>query len=158
MVARRAFGVLGPTEALFAMLAFLATFVASGWRPGDTFPEGDTLLAASGAAFSAIVLGQIATAFACRSITRSAFAMRWTANRFLLAAVAIELVLLAAFLAIPALADLLDQAPPTAAGWAVALLTPVAVLSVDALDKRMRRERPFAPAGTDRDRASSEHG
>ena len=32
-----------------------------------------------------------------------------------------------------------------------ALLTPVAVLTVDALDKRMRRERPFAPARTDRD-------
>ena len=100
----------------------------------------------------------MATAFACRSITRSVFRMRWTANRFLLAAVAIEFLLLACFLGIPAIADLLDQAPPTTAGWTVALLTPVAVLTVDALDKRMRRERPFAPAPDRRDATSSSYG
>ncbi len=145
IVAHRAFGVLGPTEALFAMLAFVATFVAGGWRPGDSFPEGQMLLAASGAAFSAIVFGQIATAFACRSITRSAFQMPWAANRFLLAAVAAELLLLAAFLGVPPIADLLDQALPTAVGWTVALLTPVAVLGVDAVDKRMRRRKALRP-------------
>ncbi len=39
-VARRAFGVLGPAEALFAITAFVMTFVAAGWRPGDPFPTG----------------------------------------------------------------------------------------------------------------------
>ena len=39
-----------------------------------------------------------------------------------------------------------------------ALLSPVAVLTVDALDKRMRRERPFAPAPDRRDAASSSNG
>ncbi|HEX6131004.1 MAG TPA: cation-transporting P-type ATPase, partial [Actinomycetota bacterium] len=34
-VAERAFGVLGPLEALFEMGAFFATFLAAGWRPGD---------------------------------------------------------------------------------------------------------------------------
>ncbi len=57
----RAFGVLGPVEAFVEMTAFLMVFVAAGWRPGDAFPHGETLLAASGAAFTAVVLGQLAT-------------------------------------------------------------------------------------------------
>ena len=46
----RAFGVLGPVEAFVEMSAFFAMFLAAGWRPGDSFPHGATLLAASGAA------------------------------------------------------------------------------------------------------------
>jgi magnesium-transporting ATPase (P-type) len=138
-VARRAFGVLGPAEAAVEMLAFVLTFVAAGWRPGDDFPTGTTLLAASGAAFAAVVLGQAANAFACRSRVRSPFARGWNRNRFLLVAVAVELVLLAGFLGIPPLADLLEHAPPTATGWAIAALAPIAVLAADALDKRRTR-------------------
>src|SRR5690606_33252305 len=50
LVLRRAFGVIGPTETVFAMGAFLATVWAAGWRPGEPF-TGLPLLAASGAAF-----------------------------------------------------------------------------------------------------------
>jgi calcium-translocating P-type ATPase len=140
-VARRAFGVLGPAEAVVEMLAFLLTFLAAGWRPGDEFPTGSTLLAASGAAFSAVVLGQVANAFACRSRVRSPFRMGWKGNKFLLVAIAVELIMLALFLGIPAVADLLDHGVPTAAGWAVALLAPVAVLAADAVDKRAANRR-----------------
>jgi magnesium-transporting ATPase (P-type) len=141
LVARRAFGVLGPTEAGFAMLAFLATFFAAGWRPGDGFSTGHVQLAASGAAFSAIVLGQAGAAFACRSVGHDVLHMPLTSNRLLLAAIAVQLTLLAASLTMPAIADLLDQAVPTVAGAAIALLTPIAVLVADALDKRVRRRR-----------------
>ncbi|MDZ4826481.1 MAG: cation-transporting P-type ATPase [Actinomycetota bacterium] len=135
-VLRRAFGVLGPAEAAASMLAFLATMFAGGWRPGETFPEGSLLAQASGAAFTAIVLGQMANAFACRSQVRSPFAMNWRTNRFLLVAVAVELLTLAVFLWVPLFADLLDHAPPGVVGWLFALVAPVAVLTVDALDKR----------------------
>jgi magnesium-transporting ATPase (P-type) len=137
-VARRAFGVLGPTEALVALAAFVATFLASGWRIGDDFPTGDTLLAASGAAFAAIVLGQMANALACRSSRRPALGRGWPPSALLRLAIAVELTLLVAFLGIPPLASLLDHAPPSAAGAAVAVLAPPAVLAADALDKRHR--------------------
>jgi calcium-translocating P-type ATPase len=139
-VARRAFGVLGPTEAAVAMLAFVVSLLASGWRIGTSFPEGPPLLAASGAAFASIVLGQVANAFACRSSRRPVYALHRPPNRFLRIAVAVEIVTLALFLWCPPLADVLDQAAPTAAGLAVALLTPIAVIAADALDKG-RRER-----------------
>jgi magnesium-transporting ATPase (P-type) len=131
----RAFGVLGPVEAAVEMAAFLTVFLASGWRPGDTFPEGATLLAASGAAFTAVVLGQAANAFACRSTVWPPWRISWTTNHLLIGAVAAELAMLAGFLYLPPLAELLDQAPPTLAGFAVALLAIPAVLVADAVHK-----------------------
>jgi magnesium-transporting ATPase (P-type) len=131
----RAFGVLGPVEAAVEMAAFLTVFLASGWRPGDTFPEGATLLAASGAAFTAVVLGQAANAFACRSTVWPPWRIGWTTNHLLVGAVAAELAMLAGFLYLPPLAELLDQAPPTLAGFAVALLAIAAVLVADAVHK-----------------------
>jgi magnesium-transporting ATPase (P-type) len=131
----RAFGVLGPVEAAVEMAAFLTVFLASGWRPGDTFPEGATLLAASGAAFTAVVLGQAANAFACRSTVWPPWRIGWTTNHLLVGAVAAELAMLAGFLYLPPLAELLDQAPPTLAGFAVALLAIPAVLVADAVHK-----------------------
>jgi magnesium-transporting ATPase (P-type) len=135
MVLQRAFLVLGPVEALMEMAAFFAVFVASGWRPGDRFPAGNTLLMASGAAFSAVVLGQVANAFACRSATRPVALADWASNPLLLVGVGGELVLLGGCLFIPPLAVLLGHAPPPMAGWIVAALTAPAVLIADALYK-----------------------
>ena len=79
----RVFGVLGPAEAFVEMTAFLVALAAAGWRPGDAFPTGHALMAASGAAFAAVVFGQAANAFACRSTTRSPRQLGWTSNRLL---------------------------------------------------------------------------
>jgi hypothetical protein len=115
--------------------------VGAGWRPGMTFPGGDTLLAASGATFTAVVIGQTANAFACRSTSRWPGAVGWRGNRLLIGAVVIELAVTAAFMFITPVATVLGHSPPTAAGWAVALLAAPAVLAADLLDKRLRDER-----------------
>ncbi len=137
----RAFGVLGPVEAVMELIAFLAVFVAAGWRPGDSFPTGAIMLAASGAAFTAVVLGQVANAFNCRSTVRPAWRVSWRTNTLLIWAVLAELVMLAGFLFIPPLADLLGQAPPTWAGVVVAVLAMPAVLVADATQKALVRRR-----------------
>ena len=46
----RAFGILGPVEAVVEMAAFFVVLMVAGWRPGAAFPTGESLLAASGAA------------------------------------------------------------------------------------------------------------
>ena len=136
------FGVLGPVEAVVELAAFVATFVAAGWRPGDSFPDsGATLLAASGAAFTAVVLGQVANVFACRSTRRPAWEVGWTANPLLLGAIAAELGMLAGFLFIPPLADLLDQSPPSWWGFTIALIALPAVLVADTVQKAVIRGR-----------------
>ena len=137
---RRVFFVLGPAEAVVEMSAFVVAFVAAGWRPGAEFPTGHVLLAASGAAFSAVVLGQMANAFACRSTTRWPGSLGWTTNPLLLGAVVVELLALAGFLFIPLVASLLGHAPPPLWGWAVAALAAPAVLVADAAHKRLRSQ------------------
>ncbi|WP_334143824.1 cation-translocating P-type ATPase [Rhabdothermincola sp.] len=134
----RAFGVLGPTEAVVEMVAFLAVMASSGWSPGEAFPSGGVLLAASGAAFMAVVLGQVANAFACRSTGRFAWQLGWGTNRLLVWAVVAELGLLGLFLLFRPLAELLGQSPPGVLGAAVAGLAVPAVLGVDTVHKAVR--------------------
>jgi len=146
-VLRRAFGLLGPTEAGMSMLAFVASLLQFGWSLGKPFPTGGPLLAASGAAFIAVVLGQCANAFACRSATVWPARLGWTTNRLLLPAVAAGLAFSLLVLLVPPIATVLGQANPPLAGWAIALLSAPAVLAVDALDKRVRaRRREANPA------------
>ncbi len=140
----RVFGVLGPTEAFVAMTSFVVALMTLGWRPGDDFPTGDALYPASGAAFAAIVLGQMANAFACRSTSRPPWRLDRPINRLLVWAVAIELVLLVVSLTFVPLADLLGQAWPPLAGGLVALSAVPALLAADATHKWVRRRRAEA--------------
>ncbi len=150
----RSLGVLGPVEASVSILAFLASLAGSGWRPGDVFPTGPALATASGAAFTAVVLGQFANAFACRSERLPAWRVPLRTNPLLLGAVTCELLLLVAFLS-PPVAGVLEHRAPSLVGFGFALLTPVAVLVADAGVKAWRygradAPRPAAPAPTAR--------
>ncbi len=145
-VARRAFGVLGPTIAFGSMAAFLVSFLVAGWRPGDAFPGGAVLTAASGAAFMAVVIAQSANAFACRSFSRRPGQLGWWTNRLLPPAVAVGVAVSLLMLFVEPVADELGQSGPPAAGWAVGIATAGALLAVDAFDKRRRRQRLGAAA------------
>ncbi|WP_086668968.1 cation-translocating P-type ATPase [Lentzea kentuckyensis] len=149
---RRVFGVLGPAEAAMSMLAFLAVLFVGGWRLGTT-PDTALLATASGTAFAAIVLGQLANAYACRSATRSVPRVGLRGNRLLLWAVAFELAVLAVFLFVPPLPDLLGGSAPSALGWGLALAAVPVVVAADAVTKAYLArkahftgpERPLTP-------------
>jgi magnesium-transporting ATPase (P-type) len=146
----RAFGILGPTEAAVEMLAFLLTFLAAGWRIGSPVAAGGHLAAASGAAFCAVVIGQAGNAFACRSTARPVWSMGRAPNRALRWAVVCSLGLLLGLLAVPSLASLLHQAPPSPVGLAVAAIAAPAVVLVDGVAKQVgRRSRPRGRGGGD---------
>jgi calcium-translocating P-type ATPase len=137
----RVFGVLGPAEVLASLGAFVAVLLAGGWRWGTTPP--DALLAtASGTAFAAIVLGQLANAYACRSETRPAFLIDPRRNRLLIGAIGSELALLAVFLGVPPVAELLGGGWPTPAGWVLAALAIPVLLAADTFAKLRRRGAP----------------
>jgi magnesium-transporting ATPase (P-type) len=144
----RVFGLLGPVEALFEMAAFGAVLVALGWQFGAPVPP-QTLLAASGAAFAAVIIGQAANGLACRSEHQWAGAPGWWSNPLLLAGIGVEIALLLALLYTEPVAAVLGQAPPPPIGWAVALLTAPALIAADALQKslaRWRSRRAAVPA------------
>jgi len=132
----RSFGILGATEAVASMVAFAVVLRTGGWTWG-TEPSAALLAVASGTAFAAISVGQMANAFACRSNTHPVWRLRLTTNKLVLYAVAAEVVLLVCFLGLPPLRDLLGGSWPTATGWALAAATGVAVLAVDAATKAL---------------------
>ena len=144
----RSFGVLGATEAVMSLSAFAIVLVHGGWTWGTT-PQPGLLAVASGTAFAAIALGQMANAFACRSTRRPVWRIPLGDNVWILAAVAAELVLLFAFLGVPWLAGLLGGAWPSTLGWLAALACPAAVIVVDSLSKRrslLGGKEPFVSA------------
>ena len=133
----RVFGVLGPAEAVVEMSAFIAVLLAGGWTWGQT-PSTALLATASGTAFSTVVLGQLATAFACRSESRWVGRLDWRGNPLLLGAVAVEVAVLFLFIGMPPIARLLGGSFPPALGWLVAVLVIPAVFFADALHKAIR--------------------
>ncbi|SDM35726.1 cation-translocating P-type ATPase [Allokutzneria albata] len=137
---RRVFLVLGPVEAAMSLAAFLVVLARSGWTPGAPVAPA-TLALASGVAFSSIVLGQLANAFACRSETRWVGATGVRGNPLLLGAVAAELVVLLLFLLVPPFPAVLGGAFPDLTGWLLALAVIPVLLAADAADKALRGRR-----------------
>lgn len=135
----RVFAVMGPVEALVEMTAFTVVLTAAGWHFGGEPPAASVLMGASGAAFTAVVLAQLANALACRSATAPPWKLGWTSNRLLLWSLAAELAALAAFLFVPPVAALLGHAPPPPAGLAMAALAIPAVFAADWTYKAARR-------------------
>ena len=133
----RVFCILGPVEAAMEMAVFSAVLADGGWTRGQVPPAG-LLMAASGAAFTAVVLGQLANAFACRSATVPPWKLGWVTNRLLVWAVLAELAVLAVCLYVPYLASLLGQAPPGPMGFLLAALAVPAVLAADWIHKSVR--------------------
>jgi calcium-translocating P-type ATPase len=140
-VALRSFGVLGPVEAALGIVAFLVALGAAGWRPGDAFPTGSGLAAASGATFATVVLAQTANAFACRSASQPAWRAGITGNPHLIVAVVVELAFAFGVLLTPAVARLLGHEPPPMAGWLVAVASMPVIVVVDAAAKARHRHR-----------------
>ncbi len=134
----RVFGVLGPTEAVVELAAFTVGLGAAGWSWGSGPPDPSGLAAASGAAFAAVVLGQVANAQACRSATRPPWRLGWWSNRLLVGALAVQVLLLVGLLFVPPAASLLGQAPPVWPAALVALGAIPAVLVIDAVHLRLR--------------------
>jgi magnesium-transporting ATPase (P-type) len=134
----RAFGVLGMTEAVVAMSAFVLVLRGHGWHLG-TQPATAALAVASGTAFAVIVLMQMANSFACRSERSTIAEIGFATNRPLLLALAAELCLLMVFLGVPPVADLLGGGWPSYQGWLFAGGGAVVLLLVDSAAKLLRR-------------------
>ena len=138
---RRVFGVLGPTEAVMEMTAFLVALAAAGWRPGRASrpatrcwrppaPRSPPWSSARPPTRSPVAAPPAGRARWDGRGTVSCSARWWS-----------RLAALAAFLLIPPVASILDHAPPPAAGLAIAMLTAPAVLAADATHKRARARR-----------------
>jgi len=98
----RAYLFLGPLEALGAMATFFFVLHGFGWSYGETLAAGDPrYVQATTACLMAIVLAQMVNLFVCRHPRLPAWHFPLLANRWLLAGLASEVVLLAVILYTP---------------------------------------------------------
>jgi calcium-translocating P-type ATPase len=155
-VLRRAFGLLGPIESGVSLLAFFASLYVLGWRLGDP-TQGSAVIAASGAAFLAIIFGQAANAYACRSSRFTPWQLGWFTNRLLLPAILVSIGISLCLIFIPELSDALGQSSPPLIGWIIALSSIPIVLGIDAFSKflYLRHSQIIAQSTDPLDRTST---
>jgi magnesium-transporting ATPase (P-type) len=151
-VLARAFGFLGPVEAVASMLLVpIGAAMFFGWGIGQAFPaSGFAHGTLSAMVFAAIVLMQMANAFECRSDPASLFSIGPASNRLLVGAVAAEAVALLAFIYVPALQQALGGVSLNAQQWLLVLVTPWVLLGGEELRKaavRARHRTLVRPAG-----------
>ncbi|WP_019926527.1 cation-transporting P-type ATPase [Nocardia sp. BMG111209] len=133
----RAWLFLGGIVATLALAGFFIVLVRAGWHPGDAVGPGTPLHLAYRQAttmtFLGMIAGQIGTAFAVRAQRVSLWSVGVFANRYLLTAIAAELVLAAVFVYTPPLQTLLGTAALPWRDLAILLPYPFVVWGADEL-------------------------
>jgi Ca2+-transporting ATPase len=89
--------------------------------------------------FASIVLMQMINAFECRSASQSIFRLPFFSNPLLPGSVAFALLLLMAFVYLPALQHILGQAPLSARQWLLVGVAPVLFLGAQELKNATAR-------------------
>ncbi len=139
----RAYGFLGPIEAIFSLAAFFFVYLVNGWRPS----MGVSAMAASGtlyimattACHHTIVTTQIGNGFACRTERESIFRVGFFSNTFYLWGVLSEIVILFIFLYVPPFPNFFGFHPLSAWVWLFMFAVAPAPLIADELRKAMVR-------------------
>ncbi|MEX0678730.1 MAG: cation-transporting P-type ATPase [Pirellulales bacterium] len=128
----RAYGWLGPLEAACSMLAYFFVYRSAGWQWGEAMADsGPIYRTATTMSLAAIVASQVGNVFACRSSRQAVWHTGWMTNRFLLAAIAAELLLLVALIYTPWLASAFGLAPLQARHWVFLSAIPLFMLSIE---------------------------
>jgi sodium/potassium-transporting ATPase subunit alpha len=132
----RTYAFLGLIEAGIAMSAFFWFLKTQGWTWGTTLAWTDPLYRqATTMTFAAIVIGQVANVFACRSERVSVLRLGFLTNRFILWGIAVELSLLAAIVYTPLGNLILGTKPLPAWVWAPLIVGAIGLLLADEVRK-----------------------
>ncbi|HME04537.1 MAG TPA: cation-translocating P-type ATPase C-terminal domain-containing protein, partial [Solirubrobacteraceae bacterium] len=151
----RAWLFLGVLVAALSLGGFFYVLTKAGWHPGDPVGPGDRFhhayQQATTMTFLGMIAGQIGTAFAVRTRRASLRSIGVFSNRYLIYAIAAELLVAAACVYAPALQSLLGTAALPPKDLALLIPYPFIVWGADELRRWFlrRREPPTATlAGT----------
>jgi calcium-translocating P-type ATPase len=147
----RAWLFLGVMVSGLSLAGFFYVLTRAGWHPGDPVGAGHPLhnayLQATTMTFLGMVAGQIGTAFAVRTRRASLRSIGVFSNRYLLGAIAAELLLAAVFVYTPPLQSLLGTAALPLHDLLLLLPYPIIVWGADELRRWLIRRRvPSVPS------------
>jgi magnesium-transporting ATPase (P-type) len=141
----RAWLFLGLMVAALSIGGFFYVLVSSGWHPGDPTGSGTVLhhgyLQATTMTFLGMIFGQIGTAFAVRTQRAPLRSVGVLSNRYLLGAVAAELIIAAVLIFAPPLQSLLGTAALPARYLVLLLPYPLIVWGADELRRFLLRRQ-----------------
>ncbi|MDO8671923.1 MAG: cation transporting ATPase C-terminal domain-containing protein, partial [Dehalococcoidia bacterium] len=136
----RAYVFFGIIESIFVMAGFFWVLYRGGWTWGlPLAPEDPLYLRASTMGFLGIVMTQVGTVFAARTVRVSVFAVGLFSNPWILWGVAFEIVLTLALLYIPTLANFFGMYPLGFEEWAIVVFFGPLVFLADELRKLIAR-------------------
>ena len=139
----RVFGFLGVIEGALALGAFFWFLHSEGWTWDASLPWSDPLYRqATTVTFAAIVMAQVANAFACRSDRVSSVRLGFASNPLLLWGVGIQIMLLLIFVYVPAANTLLGTSPFPPWVWGPLILGALGLLLAEELRKFIVAQRP----------------
>ena len=137
----RAYLFLGPIEAIAAMAGFFWFLSINGWQWGDQLASGDPLyLQATTVCLTGIIVMQIANVFVCRSGILSAFSISLWINKFLLAGIAVELLIILFIVYTPQGNILFGTGPIPLTAWAFFIPFALFLLGFEELRKKLVRK------------------
>ncbi|MEK7817821.1 MAG: HAD-IC family P-type ATPase, partial [Actinomycetota bacterium] len=134
---------LGLIEAALVMGGFFWVLYSQGWQFGQELDASSNLyMQATTMTFAGIVAMQVGTAIACRTNRASVFKVGFFSNRWLLAGIAFEIVLLFLIVYVPALQDVFKTDGLKWQHWLVLAAFPPVILVSDELRKFLLRRMP----------------
>ena len=138
---------IGAIQSVFAVTGFLYVLLSHGWVWGDAswmdpssphyliYREALTMTQA------AIVAGQVANGFGCRTTRESLFKVGLFTNRFLLIGEAIGIGIMAAISYVPFLQNIFKTAPLTLADWGFLILAAITLFFAEEARKWFLRRK-----------------
>ena len=153
---------IGAIQSVFAVGGFLYVLLSNGWVWGDASwmnPSSPHFLVYREALTmtqAAIVLGQVANGFGCRTERESLFKAGLFKNRFLVVGELVGILIMVAISYVPLLQGIFNTAPLTAADWGLLVSAAVTLFFAEEARKWFlrRRDAKAAASATGRESAS----
>ena len=138
---------IGVIQSIFAVTGFLYVLLSHGWTWGDaswmqpTSPHYDIYREALMMTQAAIVMGQVANGFGCRTERESVFKVGLFTNRFLIVGelIGIGLILLISY--VPFIADIFKTGPLSLADWGFLVVAAVTLFFAEEARKWFLRRK-----------------
>jgi P-type Ca2+ transporter type 2C len=138
---------IGAIQSVFAVTGFLYVLLSHGWTWGDgswmdpSSPHYTIYREALTMTQAAIVAGQFANGFGCRTEVRSLFSVGVFSNRFLLVSEVVGVGIMAAISYVPFLQDIFKTGPLTAWDWLFVAAGAVVLFVAEEARKWVARRR-----------------
>jgi sodium/potassium-transporting ATPase subunit alpha len=136
----RSYAIIGPVEAALSFVSFFIVLYSGGWEWGQPLASSAALYGQATAAFLAtIIFSQMGNVMACRTNRLSAWSYLRRFNHWIVLGLAVELVFILTIVYTPSLQPLFSTSALPGGYWALFLVAPVLLFTIEEVRKWLVR-------------------